>query len=500
MTVSNDERVFRYSGNGATTEFSYPSIFFAETDLVVRLFTVASGTYVSPDPVLNGAGDNDYTIEGTFNEDLGEYDNGATVVFNEAPAAGIRIVLASAVPNEQDVALEDNSKFPAQTVNGALDRLTILVQQVAQETAQSLKQPAADTTAIGELPAKEERANSIFGWDADGDPVATQIAEGSFAVTAFIEDNLFPASTAAAARAALEAVGVADSNTWTGDNVFSGGENEFDGEHTGDGAALTGINDANGGRLVRINSTTIRLKPFNGGRIIISDVPCQIPAAGVSYDITGVPLVADTTYYVYAFMDGATMTLQASTTAYSISDLGVAVKSDQASRTLVGMVRPTTGPVVNDSDTQRLILTWYGRKRRGGKRGLAANRTTTSATYAEIGSSERIEFLCWAGTTSTDIEEVVTIQASGILSVSTASTANLSLGIDDATAEDCMTGFVDAGGLATHGFPFSVSANVQLSEGYHYLNLIGKVSAGTLTITGAAGAGNRTTLRVELIG
>src|SRR4051812_27573289 len=65
-------------------------------------------------------------------------------------------------------------------------------------------------------------------------------------------------------------------------------------------------------RLVYINTTTIRLMPYNGNRLFIGNAVQVVPSAGVSLAVTG--LTVGLVYYIYAWMNGAAMTLEASTT------------------------------------------------------------------------------------------------------------------------------------------------------------------------------------------
>ena len=131
MTVSSLVGKVQRAGNGTTTRFDFPYLFFAPADLVVTLFDTTRNQPVAPAPVLNGGGAADYHLDGTLDAASGEYLAGATVVFNVAPSGGITVTIERAVPATQPVALTDNSKFPASAVNGALDRLTVLAQQAA---------------------------------------------------------------------------------------------------------------------------------------------------------------------------------------------------------------------------------------------------------------------------------------------------------------------------------------------------------------------------------
>jgi hypothetical protein len=67
-------------------------------------------------------------------------------------------------------------------------------------------------------------------------------------------------------------------------------------------------------RFEYVNGTTCRLNRFGGEYLFINGSWEEIPSAGV--DLVTASLASnDTRYYVYAYMSGATMTLEASATA-----------------------------------------------------------------------------------------------------------------------------------------------------------------------------------------
>ncbi len=84
------------------------------------------------------------------------------------------------------------------------------------------------------------------------------------------------------------------------------------------------------------SGSSLVLTRKNGCYLTIQGVARMIPAAGVA--LAGSGAAAQTRYFVYAYMSGNTMTLEASTTGYaSDAATGLPVKSGDASRTLVGM-------------------------------------------------------------------------------------------------------------------------------------------------------------------
>ncbi len=113
-----------------------------------------------------------------------------------------------------------------------------------------------------------------------------------------------------------------------------------DGSGSGlDADTLDGLGPASAGqcRLVYVSSTEIRLDRRNGSYLWINGAIQQIPSSGPTLSNSG--LSASTAYYIYAYMNSTTMTLEASTTvpATSSSD-GTQIKTGDATRALVGRI------------------------------------------------------------------------------------------------------------------------------------------------------------------
>ncbi|WP_153135180.1 hypothetical protein [Paraburkholderia agricolaris] len=88
------------------------------------------------------------------------------------------------------------------------------------------------------------------------------------------------------------------------------------------------------------SGTGLVLSRKSGSYVTIQGIARQIPAAGVTLAATSV--AANTLYYIYAYMSGKNMALEASTTARAVdATTGVDVKSGDSTRTLVGMVYTT---------------------------------------------------------------------------------------------------------------------------------------------------------------
>lgn len=233
------------------------------------------------------------------------------------------------------------------------------------------------------------------------------------------------------------------------------------------GAALLSLS---GGNLVltRKNGKTV---PINGANQII-------PAAGVSLAPTGAtPLQLN---YIYAFMNAGVMTLERSTTAYSIdANTGIAIKTGDPTRTLVGMAQADTGPVWVDSPSKRWVRSWFNDFGVRLFANFTANRTTTSTTYVELNSEIRCQALLWAG-------EVFEATGAGSAGNNASIQRNLtSLGFDGATPEP--NGTLSILNAANDTTAYCCQGlKTGLSEGSHYVTLLGQVNGNTGTWYGDA--------------
>jgi hypothetical protein len=227
-------------------------------------------------------------------------------------------------------------------------------------------------------------------------------------------------------------------------------------------------------RLVR-DGSNLRLNPYNGNKIIINGVWYSIPDAGVSLAPSGT--TNDTTYYIYAYMNSGTMTLEYSTTGHvAQAGTGVRVKSGDATRTLVGMARTGTSAW---QTSPLLIRSYFNRPQSMAAASFTADRTTTSTSFVELNSEIRVPFLIWA-------DEVARASTRGAGRNSIANAASTTgIAFDGTTPE---AGVVSSAPSVNSGtIPFSLTATKSgLAEGGgYYATLVGNVTAGTGTWFGA---------------
>lgn len=189
MTVSTTTSLASYTGNGATVAYPVPFRFLDDADLRVSV----DGTLLEITT--------DYSVEGARDE------SGGTVTMVSAPVNGANVLIERSMDMVQPVDLITGGAFRAQTHEDALDRLTMLIQQVDSGQSQSLRladSSAGDQYLYGDAAT---RAGKVVVFDASGNAgLATAADFGAVVVTPFAE-TVLAGATAAAVRATLGSAG-----------------------------------------------------------------------------------------------------------------------------------------------------------------------------------------------------------------------------------------------------------------------------------------------------
>jgi hypothetical protein len=171
-----------FTCNGVTVSFPFSFKLFQASEIVVSL-TDASGNLSTLSLVTN------YTVTLNGNQDI---NPGGTVTTLLVYVAGFTITLTSGVLATQSVVLTNTGGFYPDVLNNEFDRLTILVQQLAELETRQITVPVSDPI-IQPLPSVATRAGKFLTFDASGNPAA---ASGSGA-DAGLRTDLASASGAA---------------------------------------------------------------------------------------------------------------------------------------------------------------------------------------------------------------------------------------------------------------------------------------------------------------
>lgn len=174
MTVATTTNRVSYSGDGATTVFPFEFSIFEYTDLIVIL-TDSDGDDTTLS--LNV----DYTVEGTT--------NGGNVTLTTAPALGETLTIIRELPITQEVDYVENDSFPAETHEEALDKATMILQQLNEKFSRALLFRVASSMSDVELP---ELVEGKFLYSPDGETVSwtSFFSSGTITATEFAQTLL----------------------------------------------------------------------------------------------------------------------------------------------------------------------------------------------------------------------------------------------------------------------------------------------------------------------
>lgn len=244
-----------------------------------------------------------------------------------------------------------------------------------------------------------------------------------------------------------------------------------------------------------LSGGNLLLSPYKGNMLYINGQNYVIPSAGITLGNGTTAL--STLYYIYAYMNSGTMTLEASTTVKETNTTtGWTQKTGDATRTLVGLAYTTTGNVWADTDGNRLTLSYFNRIIKKSSVVLAGITNTSSATPVEI-TTMRNNFICWA-------DDNVKITSQGwAYSASANAGYNVAICISNTTALSTFAAYRET---ATTYSTFNPSYNtMSLTEGALNYATLTITSNGTITVSftstgGGFTAAQSTTLTVEIVG
>jgi len=164
MTVSSTTNKVSASGNGTQDTFAYTFKIFEDGDLDVYIRD-DEGTETLKTITTH------YTVTGAGNE------AGGNVVFTAGniPTSTEDVIIQRKLDLTQGTDYVENDPFPAESHEEALDRLTMITQQMQEEIDRSIKASVTNTIASTEFTIDAtDRANKVFAFDGDGDLSVTQ--------------------------------------------------------------------------------------------------------------------------------------------------------------------------------------------------------------------------------------------------------------------------------------------------------------------------------------
>ena len=213
MTIQNTtlRKAGPSQGNGVTTVFPFTFKVFLASDILV---TYLDALDVESVLVLT----TNYTV--SLNADQNT-SPGGSVTLLVAPATATYITLTSQVTNTQTLALTNSGGFYPESINNALDRTVIQVQQVAEELSRTFKIPISSIGTTGEnigdyiaqaAASADASASSAVSSATSASQASNSAASAlSSAVNGSLSSAAASASATAAANSALTAIAPAKS-------------------------------------------------------------------------------------------------------------------------------------------------------------------------------------------------------------------------------------------------------------------------------------------------
>lgn len=187
MSVQPGPTFKRYAANGVATVYTIPFLLLDAADLQITL----NGTLVTTGFSLTGIGNQ--TSSCTFT----------------APPTGDLLFLM-VVPFQRLADYQINGDFLAQTVNSDYDRLWLAIKQLSRDNTRGLTVSLLEPEGIPPLPAKAARALKMLAFDANGDPITSNLtlAQLEQQPALALESAAQAAASANAAGASANAAGV----------------------------------------------------------------------------------------------------------------------------------------------------------------------------------------------------------------------------------------------------------------------------------------------------
>lgn len=201
MTISNNYIPFKQIGNGATVDFSPSWDPLVSTNIRVYLEDIISGTQVL---ITEGGGASQYSLV------INAGGSGFTVTFNTAPTSADYIVIVREVSLVQGTNYTTSKGFQGTVLEGSLDKLTAISQDVSDKASRSVKFPEG-SSLNGVLPGTpvdgyglvwdgvsgkiRNTASSLSNLEGDAEIVADNIADiiivaDSVAEITTVSDNI----------------------------------------------------------------------------------------------------------------------------------------------------------------------------------------------------------------------------------------------------------------------------------------------------------------------
>jgi len=159
-TISDATNKVTYNCDGSTTTFDFSFPIIETSDMIVILRAVSTGVETV---LIETTASGGYMLSATNND----YSSGGKVTTVSTYSNSYTLTLIRNVPESQGADLEDSGLLRLETLEDALDRLTLQVQDLEEEIGRCIKFPRTETNT-GVLDNSIDRASKSLAFDADG--------------------------------------------------------------------------------------------------------------------------------------------------------------------------------------------------------------------------------------------------------------------------------------------------------------------------------------------
>lgn len=263
MTISSEQpNQFKEAGNGATTVFDSPAnmAVTAAEDWVVWFEDDATGVRTEQ---TSG-----FTIADAGTVAGGEEDwrLGSRFTFSSAPAAGITVVFERNTPPTQESILEQHGPFPAERVEGELDKQAIVLQIHAGRLKRTARLGDGESTEeMNPVPPKVTRKGRVWVWhETTGQPDVSNLT------LAELEAQPAGAAASAAAAAASAVAAAGSEGNAAGSAATAEGHKDAAAASAGAAAASAGAAAVSAGAAAA-SAAAIPTVPARGD-VIVGDI------------------------------------------------------------------------------------------------------------------------------------------------------------------------------------------------------------------------------------
>jgi hypothetical protein len=196
MTIATQVKRVIQVGTGSTAVFSFNAPVDVVDDLVVYTYVISTGAQTTQ--TRGGSGAYDYAVV------INSSTKFATITLNTVLPNTTRVVILRSIDITQTVDYVEGDAFPAETHEGALDKLTLINTMLSEQVDRSLK--VIESSATTGLSIAELTANSSLLVNPAGDgvimgPNAATITQASADAAAALASQIAAAASAATATA-----------------------------------------------------------------------------------------------------------------------------------------------------------------------------------------------------------------------------------------------------------------------------------------------------------